>query len=653
MTLLRQLVIVIVILFTLLFAGSVVINVNHTRTYLNNQLRTISQDMATSLGMSLSPHIAKGEMTTVESMINAVSDSGYYREVVLADVNGKTLIERTQQVTMDEVPPWFVKLIPLETPAGEAQIMAGWVQAGNVRIAANPGYAYATLWGNSIDAFWWFLGASAVVLALGVVALRFILKPLHAVEAQAKAICDREYPIQEQIPWTLELRSVVTAMNLMSAKVRDMFKEQSDAMERLRAGTYVDNLTGLANRQYFDMQLRQMTKSRTSSATNALLFVELAEFKSFNERNGYQAGDKLLKGFAEVIGEVCKEVPNIDYFAARPSGANFAVVVHDTIEADALALAEKLAAAFLRLQERGLTDSDRIGHIGVAIHRGQAAGQLLSEADMALRAAQVAGPNAVHMNDNKGSDEFASYSASRWMTVLRDVLSECRIVLHRQPCVSCADENKVLQYETLLRIFGDDGKLIPANVIIPMAKHLHLTQEFDKHIVTDALTRLERPENADGVVAINLFPMSIQDGGFVSWLIDMLRAHAGVADRIAFEVMEHGVTDNLDALRGWVERMAECGARTGLDQVGKGFKSFSYLSTLKIDYIKIDGSFSRGIQENRDNQFFVESLVKYAHGLDIQVIAESVETREEWDMLKNLRVDGVKGYGVARPANWD
>ena len=652
MTLLRQLIIVIVILFTLLFAGSVIINVNNTRTYLNNQLRTISEDMATSLGMSLSPHIAKQEMTIVESMISAVSDSGYYREVVYTDVNGKPVVVRRQEVRIEGVPAWFVNLIPLETPRGEAQVMAGWVQAGSVAIAANPGYAYATLWGNSVDAFWWFLGSSAVALLAGVVALRFILRPLRAVEEQAKAICNREYLIQDKVPWTLDLRSVVAAMNLMSAKVKEMFKEQSDAMERLRAGTYVDSLTGLANRQYFDLQLKQLTKSRTSSSTNALLFIELADFKSFNERMGYQSGDKLLKGCAELITEVCKEVPNLDYFAARPSGANFAVVIVDTVDADALALAQKLGAALAKLKERGFTDSDRVGHIGVAIHRGQAAGQLLSEADMALRAAQVAGPNAVHMNEAKGSDEYSTYSASRWMTVLRDVLTECRVVLHRQPVVSCADESKVLQYETLLRIYGDDGKLIPANVIIPMAKHLHLTQEFDKHIVTDALTRLAKPEYASDVMAINLFPMSIRDGGFVAWLGDMLKSHAGVANRIAFEVMEHGVTDNLDALRGWVERMAETGARTGLDQVGKGFRSFSYLSTLKLDYIKIDGGFARGIQENRDNQFFVDSLVKYAHGPDIQVIAESVETREEWDTLKSLRVDGVKGYGVARPSEW-
>lgn len=102
-----------------------------------------------------------------------------------------------------------------------------------------------------------------------------------------------------------------------------------------------------------------------------------------------------------------------------------------------------------------------------------------------------------------------------------------------------------------------------------------------------------------------------------------------------------------------MERITATGAKTKLDQFCKDFKSFNYLSTLKIDYIKIDGSYTRGIHENKDNQFFVDSVVKFAHGLGIYVIAESVETHEEWDVLRNLRVDGVKGYGVSQLAKWE
>lgn len=653
MTLLRQLLIVIVTLFSLLFAGSIVINVHNTRNYLNNQLRNISQDTATSLGLSLSPHMAKGEMAIIENMVNAVSDSGYYREVVVTDIDGKAIVERIQPVIVKGVPAWFVNWIPLETPRGEALIMAGWKQAGKIHISANPGYAYATLWGNSVTSFWWFLGFSGFTLLLGIIVLRYILQPLRAVEAQAKAICDREFPVQDQIPWTLELRSVVAAMNLMSTKVKAMFKEEADAMERLQASIYVDPLTGLANQQYFDMQLNQLTKEQTSSFNSALILIELDKFKNFNERKGNQAGDELLRGCSTLIGEICMETSRLDYFASRLSGANFAVVVNDLVEEDALALAKKLGMSLSKLQERGLTDTGNIGHIGVAIHRGQMPAQLLSEANMALRMAQVKGPNAVHINDSKTADEFGSQPASHWIEVLGAVLAERRITLYRQPCLSCKDDTHILQYETLLRIYGNDGKLIPAYITIPWAKHLHLTQDFDRQVVSKTLDCLGRPENADVVMAVNLFPMSVQDSGFVAWLCDTLRKHANVAPRIAFELVEHGAMDNQDALRSWVERVAETGAKTGLDQVGKGLSSFGYLSTLKLDYIKIDDNYTRGIHENKDNQFFIDSLVKFAHDLGIYVIATSVETKKEWDMFKNLGVDGVQGYGVGQPAKLD
>jgi len=652
MTLLRQLIIVIITLFALLFAGSVIINVNNTRTYLNNQLRSISEDMATSLGMSLSPHMAKGEMTIVESMINAVSDSGYYREVIVTDVNGKALIERIQPLTIEGVPEWFVKLIPLETPRGEAMIMAGWIQAGNIRISANPGYAYSTMWNNSVQAFWWFLGSSVFAFVLGVIALNFVLRPLRAVEAQAKAICDREYTVQGSMPWTLELRSVVGAMNRMTTKVKDMFEEQANAMERVRTDAYIDNVTGLANRSYFDMQLRHLIQSPEGFDGGAVLFLELNDFKSFNERKGYQSGDKLLRACGALISDICKGTENLEYFAARLAGPNFGIVVSHLPEKDVLALAEKIGSSLIQLHENEISDVTNIGHIGVAIFRGQAVGPLLSEADLALRAAQVKGPNAAHMNDSKTIDDFGSYSATRWKDVLQKALTDRSVALHRQPTVGSKGDGQILHYETLLRVFTEEGKMVPPGVLIPMAKRLHLIQDFDKYVVTEVLDRLKLDDNKDISVAVNLFPLSILDTGFVTWLSEKLHQYAEVAPRIAFEVTEQGVMENLDALRGWVERVVHTGAKVGLDQFGKGFTSFNYLSALKLDYVKIDGSYIRGIHENKDNQFFVDSLVKVAHGLDIQVIAESVETQEEWETLKNLRVDGVKGYGVGRPELW-
>jgi uncharacterized membrane protein len=220
MTLLKQLLTMIVLLFIMLFIGTFTLSIQNTREYLNNQLQTISQDTATSLGLSLSPHIGKHDYVMVERMVSAVSDSGYYREVIVTDVEGKTLVSKTQQVNLEHVPKWFIDQFPLDTPTGEALIMDGWKQAGLVKVIVNPGYAYMALWTSSMQSFLWLAGVSLFACILGMVALHYILKPLSKVEAQARAICDREFPVQSKLPWTLELRSVVEAMNMLSKKVK-------------------------------------------------------------------------------------------------------------------------------------------------------------------------------------------------------------------------------------------------------------------------------------------------------------------------------------------------------------------------------------------------------------------------------------------------
>lgn len=649
MTLLRQLVIVIVTLFILLFVGTLLLSINNTRDYLNDQLRTISQDTATSLGLTLTPPMADKDMAVVDRMVSAVSDSGYYREVVVSDIEGKPLVSRKQEVKLGNVPQWFVDLVPLQTPRGEALIMAGWQQAGTVRVEANPGYAYVALWSNTVESFWWFLAASTFTVLLGVVALHFILRPLRDVEMQARAICDREYPVQKKIPWTLELRSVVEAMNRMSTRVKEMFDEQTASIERLRSENYRDALTGLANRRYFEMNLKQLIET---GKHGALLLLELKDFKQYNEKRGFQAGDELLKNTAEFLEAICKSQAHLEYFTVHLSGANFAIVLTNAGEADAMELAQNLAKAMLRFKERGLVDGEEVGHIGVTLFTGQNYGEVLSAADMALRAAQQQGPNAVSLIDpGKSTGDSPVRTATQWGDILRDALASKRISLLVQPAKAAAEAARgtVLHYESLMRLTDDQGNVIPAVVYTPVAKRLRLAGDFDRAMISEVLGRLAAKRYGDVPVAVNLFPASLQNKEFVDWLCAELGKVPEAASRLLIEVTEYGMIENVDALREFIARVAAYGTRVGLDHFGRGFSSFGYLSTLKLEYIKIDGSYVRGLINNKDNQFFVESVIKVAHSLEIKVYVVSVETDEELNLLGNLGVDGVQGYGVGRP----
>lgn len=650
MTLLKQLLAMIVLLFMMLFAGTFTLSIQNTRSYLNNQLQTISQDTATSLGMSLSPHMSKQDYVMVERMVSAVSDSGYYREVIVTDVEGKPIVHKTQQVNLNNVPKWFIKLFTLETPPGEALIMDGWQQAGLVKVLVNPGYAYMALWSSVVQSFWWFAGMSLLASALGMVALHYILRPLRAVEAQARAICNREYPVQSKLPWTLELRSVVEAMNRMTYKVKEMFEEQSASIERLRSENYRDPLTGLANRRYFEMQLEHLIKT---GQHGAVLLLELNNFKEYNTKRGYQAGDELLRNAARFIEAICNARPSSEYFTAHLSGANFAVVIYNVDEQEASALGDQLAQSLLRFKERGLADSEEVGHIGVALFSGQTYSEVMSAADLALRTAQQEGPNTMHLIDPAKLGANTVNTSTRWGEVLRDALQNNRLSLLMQPVKNTADpdRNTILHYEALMQLTNENGEVIPAGIYVPMAKRHGLSTDFDKAIVTEVLARLVSKRYGDTPVAVNIFPASVQNKTFVDWLCAELAKAPDAASRLLIEVPEYGIIENIDALSEFVNKLLMYRTRVGLDHFGRGFSSFGYLSKLKLDYIKVDGSYVHGILESKDNQFFIESITKVAHGLDLKVYAVSVENEAEWNLLASLRLDGVLGYGVGYPAD--
>jgi diguanylate cyclase (GGDEF)-like protein len=651
MTLIRQLILTIVTLFILLFAGTFAISVHNTQAYLSEQLKTISQDTATSLGLTLSPHFAAKEMVIVDSMVSAIFDSGYYREVTIRAIDGKPIVERQAPVHIDTVPAWFVRLFPLDTPRGEALIMAGWQQAGTLSVAANPGQAYVTLWANSVESFWWFLCASIVTFLLGVLMLHFVLRPLRAVEAQAKAICDRQYPVQTRIPWTIELRSVVEAMNRMTTKVKEMFDEQAETMERIRSENFRDPVSGLANRRFFDQQLRHLIAAKDRFLTGALILFEIKDLKRLNEQEGFARVDALLEGTGKLIQEQCVRLSGIEHFAAHIAGADFAVVLADITERDAEDFAEQLMHALPRLQDTGLINTADIGHAGLAMYRGQSLAEFLAEADTALRAAQTKGANAWQMHRPAGSESRPPRSASQWSEVLRRILDEKRIVLFAQT-VRQAGTDQTHHHEILLRLIDDDGSVLPAGVFIPMAKRLGLVHEFDRLVVRAVMAQLGNGNRPAEPIAINLFPTSIGDAAFVDWLIGELTAAPQIAAQLIFEISEYGAVENLDALRSWVNRLRTTGARSSIDHFGKGFTSFGYLCDTRIDCLKIDGSYIADIEQNKDDRFFVESVMKIAHGLDMTVIAESVESDKAAEILTTLGIDGLQGYAISEPKPW-
>lgn len=649
MTLNRQLATVIVLVLLTGFLGTVFISTHNLRAFMAAQLESHARDTATSLSLSLSPYVDPPDIPVITSMISAVFDRGEYREIALHTSGGEILLEKSVQPDTGSAPAWFTKLVALQPPAMDAMVMSGWNQSGTITVTSNTGRAYDRLWSLLLDTLAMFLVVTVLCLVLATAGLRFLLRPLDRVRLQADAIRNRAYMIQRKLPRTPELRSVVMAMNRLSEKVGEIFAEQSALAERLREQVYQDPVTGLGNRLYFDRQLGSLLESRDEITQGALLLLELRDFSRINARTGYAAGDMLLKRTGELIHSELKYLENS--FAARISGAGFGIVATGLPAGSADALAASLCRDLLQLRADGLAESNDIGHVGIVMWRhGNSLQDLLSEADMALRSAQASGQNTWHRYQPMAANQPDIHTMENWRKRIREVIDRGAIRLYVQPVYEPAEQTgRLLHREVYARIDDSSSHGISAGIFVPLAERFGLASQLDKLAITRLLEYLAEATDTTTCHAINLSATSLHDAVFIQWLYSTLADAPGLAKRLLVEFPEHAALANTRNACNLVERLATLGCRTGIDHFGRGFASFGYLRSMGIHYVKVDSSYIRGIDRDRDNQFFVQALADTLHSLDIQVMAQSVETAAERDTLLGLNIDGLQGHLTGRP----
>ena len=646
MTLYRQLILTVVMMCILMFVATIGINLYNTRLFLMSQLESHAQDTATSLALSLTPAMAEDDLVTATAMIDAINDRGYYSRIWLESNSQEILVERRADGALDDVPDWFIQLVKLETPRAEAQVMGGWNLAGVLHVQSHPGFAYRQLWQTFIQLFFWFVAAAVFVGSIGAAFIHKLLKPLRAVEKQAQGICERNYAMQEDMPNTRELKQMVTAMNVMTGKVQMMFAEQSETAERMREMAYIDSLTGLGNRRYFDGQLKSAVRQSEKKVSGALMLVQISGLKEINDSLGFEAGDALIKAAALIVQAATE---GCDAVIGRLAGADFGVLCNSADENKAHHVAEVLSAKLAELYAQELSISSNVAQIGITLFSGKTTtGELLSSADHALRVAQSKGPNQWSVYTGQVEQETA-VGRHEWGHRIAGALEHGNIKLFVQPVVSSGDDNQFMHREVFVRMQAADGVLLTAGEFMPIAEELGLAHSVDRVVIEKLVEYLEN-ETDQLCYAVNLSPGSLHDEVFLSWLYDMLGKLGNDSSRLVFEFPEFGVVRDMQQLHRFSTQVRRLGHGIALDHFGKAFSNFGYLHSLRPDYVKIDGAYTAEILESRDDQFFVQTLCSIAHSLDILTIAEMVETEQQWKMLTTLKVDGIQGYVIDRPA---
>lgn len=642
MTLSKQLILSVMTIFIIVFISSLWINVNNTRAYINSQLSSHAQDTATSLGLSIAPHLGdKLDLSTIDTMMNAIFDRGYYHSIELVDANQKMLLRKSNPETLEQVPTWFMELFPLLPPSSSSSINSGWAIVAELHVTSHPGVGYTQLWQNTKQSFWMILVLFVVATLLVFLLLRVITQPIQAVVEQAKEIGQGHFVKIDELPKTAELKVFVKAMNAMSSVLSKMFAELSQQAERYRQFAYMDSLTNLSNRRAFELNINGLLSDKEKLAEGYLFVIRLSSLSHINQSEGADDGSQYIVDVSKSINGWLSD-KTVNHRLYRISGADLALVVESVHSDAALEICKELSALFVRLTKPYYTQGT--AHLGAChFEAGEQFKTIIEKADSALA---VAGsiPSRWQIADRI----TLSQSNTQWRQQLDIILSSNQVSFVKQPVKSIT--GKILYSECYARFYTQDGQQpIPMTQLIPASERLNYVQAIDKMVVTNVLARLKKAKQK---VAVNLSSASIADDQFCAWLITQLQNHPQLCHELTIELSEFSMSLKSANLKALSQTLKSLNVMLTIEHFGASMESFSYLTQIKPDFIKLDSRFIRNIAEHQDNQFFIQSLVNIAHGLNIKVIAEMVETATEANVLQDLHVDFLQGYFVANPTGW-
>ncbi|MDV5170957.1 RNase E specificity factor CsrD [Photobacterium rosenbergii] len=511
----------------------------------------------------------------------------------------------------------------------------------------NPGFTVTMKSIPPYTEFTYSIGAmSSISLAVAIIILGLIWgmdwlrRQLHGSELLehrgrlilAGRVEENEVGDEQEWPATASL-----ALDKMIAELKDARQERSRFDTFIRTHTFLDQLTGAANRVLFDSRLQSMLQDQETHG--AVILIRITDWEELLADKGKAEADELIQDVGGILSNLIQRYP--DTVLSRYFDAEFAILLPQQPAKEVKQFCNALMNALDRLSPPAPLEPDNWCHIGVTYcASGERRGRIMDEADMALRSAQLQGTNSWYAFKKDQQFEDARGSV-RWRTLLDAIFSSGGPVLYQQP-VQLVDGSP-LHRELLSRIRDENGMLIKASRFLTAVEQVGFNARMDQCVVTKALHML-KSEPITESISVNLSVEALLEKNFVKWLRDeLLQTPRTVLNRLSFEIPEGGLVKHLDAMRPVTRMLVGLGCKLVVDQAGRTIVSTHYIKDIRADYIKLHRSLVREINLRQENQLFVRSMLGACADSDVQVIAVGVENANEWQVLKQLGVNGGQG----------
>jgi diguanylate cyclase (GGDEF)-like protein/PAS domain S-box-containing protein len=437
-----------------------------------------------------------------------------------------------------------------------------------------------------------------------------------------------------------------------SLVIRDI-TDRKRAEEHIEYLAYHDELTGIPNRAHFQRAFEHaIATSQRQGMNTALMLVDLDRFKNINDIVGHETGDQLLKQVAARLRTCLRDGDVL----ARLGGDEFVILMQDASSIDAVsAVANKILEATSRplvIDEQEFLITASIG-ISTSPHDGTDLKTLLRNSDVAMYRAKESGKNGFQFfspdMDAHGRERLSIESA------LGRALERSEFMLHFQPKMQVSSRN-VAGMEALVRWHNPEKGLMQPGEFIAIAEETGMIVPIGDWVLIEACSQgqaLRAAGYRNLRVAVNLSVRQLYDEGLARRVSQALARTGFPAENLELEITESMVMRDAEDAIKVLQALRDTGVRIAIDDFGTGYSSLAYLKRFPIDCVKIDRSFIRDLPEDRDDASITRSIIAMAHNMELEVVAEGVETVPQLDFLRAHGCDEIQGFLFSKPLGID
>ncbi|WP_049767751.1 putative bifunctional diguanylate cyclase/phosphodiesterase [Parvibaculum lavamentivorans] len=486
---------------------------------------------------------------------------------------------------------------------------------------------------------WLTISVILAVLTVSMLIHRVVVAPIEALRRYAEAGGGAE----------ADVAGPDDEIGIVARALSDSFQAKRDGEDRLERLAATDGLTELGNRSFFKSRLGdEISRAERHGGVVGVMILNLDNFKDINDTLGHDAGDQVLRRTADIL-KGCRRGEDV---VARIGGDEFGVIVTDIKNADdVLQLASRLVRAVsapFRLGTQELTQGACVG-LTLYPQDGRDADVLVKNADLALSRAKHEGSGACVLYRHE-----LHLRAIERNTIERDLrvaMARNELKLFYQPKIDMAT-GRVTGAEALIRWRHEERGFISPAQFIPVAERTGLIVPLTKWVLDEAC-RQNREWQELGLpkigVAVNVSAVDLKRTDLTDTIASTLIRRGLSPQYLELEVTESMVMQDVDVVIGTLRRLRGLGLGIGIDDFGTGYSSLAYLKRFPVKRLKIDRTFVSDIADGRDGHVIPKVIIDLAHALGVMVVAEGVESADQYDMLRDLGCDEVQGYFAGRP----